>query len=420
MSTALLALTLLCVAADPVETSQTPGTLLYVRTTPSGADVRLGMTPLGMSDGLFAIKPGDYKIVVDLAGYHPEEQQITVRDGRITRIELTLRPRAKTAAPSKGQASVPAAGPNVVEGVGWGGFRVGATREELVKAYGPPDPNSRNAWVRWVSRHHIDCWFNDRGGAQEVRFNKGFKLPLASGIRIGSSESEVLAAYGEPNRVVNKPKATMLEYKSRGVLVWVMNGRVFDFTVCKPRTTEAQPAGQSASESVASAQTVPEGQNILKNPGIETGDKTPAAWQQGATIEGVQYAWARQVAFEGKASLSIEKTAQQYFPIAQWSQTVERQGDQPALVVSAQVKAKNMTKAILDVVFLDANGEWISHKWVAHIGIQQDGDPAADHDWKRYSGKVEIPPQTKRLSIGLQVYGPGKVWFDDVRAGYTK
>jgi len=158
--------------------------------------------------------------------------------------------------------------------------------------------------------------------------------------------------------------------------------------------------------------------NILKNPGFEAGDKTPDAWEQGMEIEGVTYSWDKKVASEGKASLCIEKTAERYFPIAQWSQTVDRKGDSSVLEVSAQVKAEKMTKAILDVVFLDKDGQWISHKWAAYIGSKQDGDPPANHDWKKYSGKVEIPKDTARLCIGLQVYGPGKVWFDDVRASY--
>ena len=33
---------------------------------------------------------------------------------------------------------------------------------------------------------------------------------------------------------------------------------------------------------------------------------------------------------------------------------------------------------------------------------------------------VEIPPRAKKLCVGLQVYGPGKIWFDDVRAGYAE
>ena len=79
-----------------------------------------------------------------------------------------------------------------------------------------------------------------------------------------------------------------------------------------------------------------------------------------------------------------------------------------------------MTKAIVDVIFLNAKGEWISHKWACYIGNKKADDPPANHDWKPYSGRVEIPKETKKIQIALQIYGPGKVWFDDVRAEYTE
>jgi PEGA domain/HEAT repeats len=476
----------------------------------------------------------------------------------------------------------PATSDTVVEGVGWRGFRVGATREELIKAFGPMEPSPGSQWSGWVSRYHVDCWFDQAGRASEVRFNKGFDLPLTSGVKIGSPEKDVLAAYGSPDRVVNKPYFKMLEYDKRGVLMWISDGKVFDFTVIKSRdpatlqesfagTTDERPQGEnqranqqmkarermrqdsqafsdqqrseieslyqvanqkwqtqqardvlktlvekykkanrtgcailylgqmsqgdeqiayfkqaiadhsdcfygdgvqvgafarfllghvyldsgkpdlakklfdeirkdypdavnhSGSSLVAqlpkdesrgdSTETPPakvaaQTGNILANSGVENGRHAPDAWQQGAPIAGVTYSWDKKVAFKGKASLRIEKAAKRYFPIAQWSQTVDRKGDSPVLEVSAQVKAEKMTKAVLDVLFLDKDGEWISHKWAAYIGSKQPGDPPADHDWKQYSGKVEIPPNTAHICIGLQVYGPGKVWFDDVRASY--
>lgn len=419
MHAALLVLTLFCAAGEPAETTEVPQTMLYVRTTPSGAEVRLDGNSLGTSNALFKVAPGDHKIVIALEGYESVEQQLQIHDGRVTRIVLTLRPLANAGRAGTSQPDAPADA-QVVEGVGWGAFRVGATREELVKAFGRPDPNPGNPWVRWVTRYHVDCLFDEQGGAGELRFNQGFEEPLTSGVRIGSSEQDVLSAYGKPDRVVQTPQAKMLEYGNRGVLMWVMNDKVLDFTVFKPRKTDAQPAEQTSSETPAPAPSIPETQNILKNSSVEAGDKTPDAWQKGATIPGVKYSWSRAVAFEGKASLSIAKTANRYFPIAQWFQTVDREGSRPALLVSAQVKAENMTKAILDVVFLDENGQWISHEWVAYIGIKEDGQPPANHDWKPYSGKVAIPPQTKKLCVGLQVYGPGKVWFDDIRAGYAE
>jgi RNA polymerase sigma-70 factor (ECF subfamily) len=162
------------------------------------------------------------------------------------------------------------------------------------------------------------------------------------------------------------------------------------------------------------------GENILQNGGAEEGDKSPKGWSQGAEISGVEYIWDKNAGQQGKASLCLEKTANRYFPIAQWYQVVNRTGDQPALQVSAQVKAKGVTKAIIDVAFLDEMGESVGHKWAAYIGAKEAGAAPANHDWKEYAGRVEIPPGTKRLQIGLQVYGPGKVWFDEVRAEYAK
>jgi RNA polymerase sigma-70 factor (ECF subfamily) len=87
--------------------------------------------------------------------------------------------------------------------------------------------------------------------------------------------------------------------------------------------------------------------------------------------------------------------------------------------VTAQVKAEGVTKAIIDVIFLDGDGEWIGHKWACYIGGKEAKDPPANHDWKEYAGRVEIPPAAKTIQIGLQIYGPGKVWFDEVHATYA-
>ena len=162
------------------------------------------------------------------------------------------------------------------------------------------------------------------------------------------------------------------------------------------------------------------GENILQNGGAEEGDKSPKSWSQGAEISGVEYIWDKKAGQQGKASLCLAKTEKRYFPIAQWYQVVERTGNQSALQVSAQVKAEEVTKAIIDVAFLDDKGKSVGHKWAAHIGAKQAGDAAVNHEWKEYAGRVELPAGTKKIQIGLQVYGPGKVWFDEVLAEYAK
>lgn len=158
----------------------------------------------------------------------------------------------------------------------------------------------------------------------------------------------------------------------------------------------------------------------LANGGMEEGDGQPRAWKQGLALIGVEYVWDRENAFEGNASLCLKKTLDRYFPIAEWHQTVEREGQWPVLQVAAQVKAEQMTKAIVDVAFLDDKGEWQSHEWACYIGAEDDDDPAADHDWKEYTGQVAIPPDARQIQIGLQVYGPGSVWFDEVKAFYAE
>lgn len=160
--------------------------------------------------------------------------------------------------------------------------------------------------------------------------------------------------------------------------------------------------------------------NILKNAGVEEGQSHPDHWSQGATINGVEYSWDKNVGFKSKTSLCLNKTANRYFPIAQWYQVVPREGDSPEIQLSAQVKAEKATKAVLDLLFLGDDDKWIAHQWAAYIGAKEPNDPPADHDWKEYSGKVKIPPGTKKIQVGLQIYGPGKVWFDDIRAEYVK
>src|SRR5262249_16647094 len=111
-----------------------------------------------------------------------------------------------------------------------------------------------------------------------------------------------------------------------------------------------------------------------------------------------------------------KKTAQRYFPIAQWSQEVRLENAPAKLRIGAWVKAKKATKATLDVMFLDDAGEMTSHKWAAYIGAKEANDPPATHDWKWYEDVRGRRAGTKRLLIAPQIYGPGTVWFDDLVA----
>jgi predicted esterase len=180
-------------------------------------------------------------------------------------------------------------------------------------------------------------------------------------------------------------------------------------------TPKKAPAAQKTSPAEDDAK------SILTNGGLERGDaksSTPDGWSIGAAIPGVTYKWDRTVAHQGRASLHLRKTERRYFPIAQWFQEVRRTGDQPRLKVTAFVKAKKATKAILDVQFVTKDGGE-SHEWAAYIGAKQANDPPVTHDWKRYEGIVTIPEGTEHLIVAAQIYGPGDVWFDDFTAEYT-
>jgi RNA polymerase sigma-70 factor (ECF subfamily) len=158
--------------------------------------------------------------------------------------------------------------------------------------------------------------------------------------------------------------------------------------------------------------------SLLTNGGVEDGvGDSPKAWTAGAMIPGVQYIWSR-TGHTGHASLCLKKSVNRYFPIAQWSQKVDHQGDSPRLKVSAWVKADQVAKAILDAQFLDGTGRW-QHAWVAYIGAKETDQPPVTHGWRRYEGVVSIPPNTKQIIIAPQIYGPGTVWFDDLGAEYT-
>lgn len=177
---------------------------------------------------------------------------------------------------------------------------------------------------------------------------------------------------------------------------------------------EAKPAAADAKPEADA-----ERPSLLTNGGVEEGEEAPEAWTEGNKVPGVEYVWSRDAGHgDSKSSLGFKKTIARYFPIAGWSQTIDREGDAPRLKVAAWVKAEKAGKAVLDVQFVDGDGKW-RHAWAAYIGAKEASDPPASHDWKLYEGVVEIPPGTEKIVVAPQMCGPGTVWFDDITAEYT-
>ncbi len=99
MSTTILSLALFCAAAaPPVETSSTAETMLYVRTTPAGAEILLDGKSLGTAPGLFKVPPGVRRIVVELDRHEPDGGEVTIKAGHIRRLEFKLKRRPGRAA----------------------------------------------------------------------------------------------------------------------------------------------------------------------------------------------------------------------------------------------------------------------------------------------------------------------------------
>jgi serine/threonine protein kinase len=118
----------------------------------------------------------------------------------------------------------------IVEGEGWRGFRVGATREALIKELGAPDADAKGKWLKW-KKHSVHCVIDDQRGASELRFDDGFTGETTAGIGIGSTLKQALAAYGEPTTSEDKGKAKKLIWTSKGILIWFNEDKVSQIVV---------------------------------------------------------------------------------------------------------------------------------------------------------------------------------------------
>ncbi len=133
----------------------------------------------------------------------------------------------------------------IAEGKGWNGFKLGATRAELIQALGQPDSDSDDRWMKW-EQAHVHCLVDDARGAFELRFDEGFPGLTTAGIGIGSPLKDALAAYGEPSSQENVGSAKKLLWISKGILIWFHEDRaaqivVFQKTSARTGSDAANP-----------------------------------------------------------------------------------------------------------------------------------------------------------------------------------
>jgi len=151
----------------------------------------------------------------------------------------------------------------IIEGVGWKGFRVGATKAELIKELGKPDGESTDKWLQWRKTHNIHCLMDDKRGAFELRFDEGFAGKTTAGISIGTPLQKALSAYGEPTQQLDKGNAKKLEWSSKGILIWFANDKTIQIVVFSPYNInpEKKASVRSKLEAPALVNTEPQPKN---------------------------------------------------------------------------------------------------------------------------------------------------------------
>ena len=159
--------------------------------------------------------------------------------------------------------------------------------------------------------------------------------------------------------------------------------------------------------------------DVLLNDSFEDGTNLPHGWES-RPIKGVKLTWDKRVAYTGERSLRLMKTVNGYFPIASWARRIEHKNSKAeAIQLDAFVKANKAKKCVLDILFLDADAKWIEHKWTKYIGEDDTNPEGVTADWTKHTGTVAIPDGTQFIEVSVQMYGPGTVWVDDIKATYV-
>jgi beta-lactamase regulating signal transducer with metallopeptidase domain len=169
------------------------------------------------------------------------------------------------------------------------------------------------------------------------------------------------------------------------------------------------------SKSAAAGSTA--GGGLVANSGFEQG---MAGWEAGAIPPGAPPNVKVSIVDSGHSGKAIlfEKTEQRFFPISLYQQTLQPPPAGAKKVhVSAWIKADNAAKATIPI-FFDSGSTAGTIEWGAYVGQKSDSDPLATFDWKQYTNTLEIPAGTTGVRVGLEMYGPGKVWIDDVQVTY--
>jgi hypothetical protein len=153
-------------------------------------------------------------------------------------------------------------------------------------------------------------------------------------------------------------------------------------------------------------------QNLLSNPGFETGTTMPDNWTTfPPSPPGVTYEWDDSVFASGARSVSVESTSSGF---GMWRQVVPVS---PGTVyrLSGYVKGENVEPpghCNLQVVFRDAGGgilEWVDLS-------SHSGTISWIYDFP-HEVNVRAPANAATAEVNLYLQGQGRAWFDDIFFG---
>jgi hypothetical protein len=188
-----------------------------VRMTKSGLSEDVILALIKESKTAFSTTPKD---LVDL---NKAKVSDAVIQAMISAVPVPLEPAKSAVEPGR----------IIQEGVGWGGFTVGADMPTLKLALGLPDDPSQNRLPVW-RKLGINCLLGNRGEAIELRFNKEFRGVTEAGIGWGMPQKTVKQAYGEPEFLTRQGDGEKWEWRSKGILIWFDRGRVRQIVIFRP------------------------------------------------------------------------------------------------------------------------------------------------------------------------------------------
>jgi carboxyl-terminal processing protease len=190
-------------------------------------------------------------------GQHPRARRTTV-PRPILAVLLLLAASCTALATEDKTAEAPAAtdttAAQIVEGIGWKGARLGASKEEVIKSLGQPDADSTPDRLTW-NNQRVDCLLRqDAPIIIEIHFNRGFQGALANGLKLGSPDTQIVKLYGQPDRLDHRNGANRYDYSRKGILFWTDDGQIAQIVIFKPRAAVPPANPNSAAGNDADAQ----------------------------------------------------------------------------------------------------------------------------------------------------------------------